>query len=552
MRNVIKLIAVIAAVSFAACDNAYDPSGPAVDPDAPRVHITTPAFGTIAGDVKTVTVTGTVIDESGVDSVKVNDVTATVGSDGTFTAEVPVHAGTNLLHAIALDAQGNAGKETRAVVAGPQATLNRQIPNAITATISAQTIDAVARGAATFIQDGNLTAAVAPMNPVVNAGAPDGPDCLYGQARITSMDVGTADIVMAPQSGGIFMSAELSNVKVGMHLQWAVACADGSRDITISASKISVQGMLKVGVAGRDFDISLTNQNVDITGFDLDLGGVPGTIVDLIHLDTAMGPILGFATERFVVPMLNKTLAGLNEVKTLDVFGTQVDIDVKPQSVTFTREGGTVLLNTTMRAKQDTGTFVYVNNTTPIMDMSHGFQLAVADDAANQLMTSLWSAKGLDMTLDLETSSYGSIGQLYDSVQLEAKVPPFVDASGEKLMMTVGDLVASFKLAGSVTTAVAINAEVALEVVNDADGALRFDVGDPTVYVDILDDGVEGSNILSSSEFEDIVSFALSRIVAVGSGTVGAVPLPSFGGVAVTSLTIDEQFGYLLVAGEVQ
>ena len=552
MRNVIKLFAVVASVGVVACDNPYDPNGPAIDPNAPRVHITTPARGTIAGDVKTVTVTGTVTDESGVDTVKVNDVSATVGSDGSFTAQVPVRAGTNLLHAIATDKQGNTGKETRAVVAGPQATLARQIPNAITATISAQTIDAVARGAATYIQDGNLSAAVAPMNPVVNAGAPEGPDCLYGQAHIKSLDVGTADIVMAPQDGGIFMSAELNNVKVGMHLQWAVACADGSRDITISASKISVQGMLNVGVAGRNFDIRLNNQNVGITGFDLDLGGVPGTIVDMLHLDTAMGPILGFATERFVVPMLNKSLAGLNEVKTVELFGKQVDVDVKPQSITFTREGGMVLLNTTMRAKDDSGTFVYVSNTTPVMDMSHGFQLAVADDAANQLMTSLWSAKGLDMTLDLKTGMYGNVGQLYDSVQLEAKVPPFVDAGGERLMMTVGDMVASFKLQGSVTTAVAINAEVGLEVIHDADGALRFDVGDPTVYVDILDDSIEGSNILSNSEFEEIVSFALSRIVAVGSGSVGAVPLPAFGGVAVKSLSIEEQFGYLVVAGEVQ
>jgi hypothetical protein len=552
MRNLIKLVAVIATVGSAACDNPYDPNGPAIDPNAPRVHITTPARGTIAGDVKTVTVTGTVTDDSGIDKVLVNDTVATVASDGTFTAQVPVHAGTNLLHAIATDKQGNTGKESRAVVAGPQATLARQIPNAITATVSAQAIDAVARGAATFIQDGNLTAAVAPMNPVVNVGAPDGPDCLYGQAHIKSLDVATADIVMAPQDGGIFMSAELNNVKVGMHLQWAVACADGSRDITISASKISVQGMLNVGVAGRNFDIRLNNQNVGITGFDLDLGGVPGTIVDMLHLDTAMGPILGFATERFVVPMLNKSLAGLNEVKTVELFGKQVDVDVKPQSITFNREGGMVLLNATMRAKGDSGNFVYVTNTTPVMDMSQGFQLAVADDTANQLMTSLWSAKGLDTTLDLKTGMYGTVGQLYDSVQLEAMVPPFVDAGGERLVMTVGDMLASFKLQGSVTTAVAINAEVGLEVIHDASGALRFDVGDPTVYVDILDESVEGSNPLSNSEFEEIVSFALSRIVAVGSGSVGAVPLPAFGGVAVTSLSIEEQTGYLVVAGEIQ
>ena len=56
------------------------------------------------------TVTGTVTDESGVDTVKVNDVSATVGSDGSFTAQVPVRAGTKLLHAIATYNQGKTGK----------------------------------------------------------------------------------------------------------------------------------------------------------------------------------------------------------------------------------------------------------------------------------------------------------------------------------------------------------------------------------------------------------------------------------------------------------
>ena len=88
MRNVSKLFAVIAAVGVAsACDNPYDPDAPAIDPDAPRVHITTPALGTNAGQVGTVTVTGTVTDDSGVASVKVNDTTASVATDGTFTAD---------------------------------------------------------------------------------------------------------------------------------------------------------------------------------------------------------------------------------------------------------------------------------------------------------------------------------------------------------------------------------------------------------------------------------------------------------------------------------
>jgi hypothetical protein len=551
MRH-LKLLGPIALVAFAGCaDHAYDPDAPAIDPNAPRVHITSPMRGTNAGDVAMLTVTGTASDDSGeVASVTVNDVPATLAGDGTWTAQVKLAPGTNLLHAIATDKQGNQGKESRAVVAGPQVTLARQVPDAITATISAQAFDAIGRGAAGFIKSGNLMTLVQGMNPVVDVGG--GPDCLYGQASITSMSVDDADIVLSPQQGGIFLSGELTNVRVGMHLQWAVSCLDGSRDIVISASKVLVQGNLVVGIIGRDFDIHLQNQNVQITGFDLQLGGVPQTIIDMLSLDTAMGPILGWATERFVVPMLNKSLAGLNDTKTIDVLGTQVDVDVKPSQIDFTNVGGKVLLHTTLRAHGDSGNFVFVQNTLPTMDMSHGFQLAVADDAANQLLTSLWSAKGLDKTVELEGGSYGEIGKLYDSVELKVAVPPFVDASDGKLTLTVGDMVGSFKLGTSVVTQVAINAQVELQVTKGMDGKLRFDVGTPTVYVDVIDEQIEGSNPLSNAQFEAIASFALTRIVAVGSGTVGAIPLPSVGGVSVTSLNIEQQHGYLIVDGEVQ
>ena len=479
-----KLLSLIA---LAACaDKAYDPDAPAIDPNAPRVHITSPARGTIAGDVQMIEVKGTATDDSGeVPSVVVNDVAATVTPDGNWSAYVKVVPGTNLLHAEAKDKQGNIGKESRAVVAGPQATIARQVPNAITATLSAQTFDAIGRGAAGFIKSPGMLTTLQGMNPVIDVGG--GPDCLYGQARITSFSVGDADVLMTPVNGGVFLSGELTNVRVGVHLDWAVACLDGSRDVTIGASHISVQGMLRVGIAGRDFDVRLENQNVQITGFDVDLGGVPGQIVDMLHLDTALGPILGFATEHFVVPMLNKSLAGLNDTKTVDVLGTQVNIDLSPSQINFTPVGGMVLLNTSLRASGDSGSFVYVENTLPAMDMSQGFQLAVADDAANQLLTSMWSAKGLDKTIELKNGSYGDVGKLYDAVELSVAVPPFVEATNDKLTLTVGDMVGSFKLGGSIVTQVAINAQVELKVVKGTDGKLRFDVGTPTVYVDVID-----------------------------------------------------------------
>src|SRR5262249_44021676 len=158
-------------------------------------------------------------------------------------------------------------------------------------------------------------------------------------------------------------------------------------------------------------------------------------------------------------------------------------------------------LDTTLRAHDDgNASFVFVPNQVPAMDRTMGFSLAIADDTANQLVTSLWAAKGLDKTLDLMTGPYGDVGKLYDSVGLKAMVPPFVDASSaDGLKLTVGDMIATFSLAGAPVTSVCINGVVDIQVKTDTDGALRLDVGMPTAYVDILDDQIEGSNQLSNA-----------------------------------------------------
>lgn len=539
------------AVALAGCaDKPYDPNGPAIDPNAPKVHITSPTRGTAAGDVTSVVVTGTATDDTAVASVTVNGLPAALAADGTWTATVPVVAGTNLLHAIATDPSGNTGKESRAVVAGPMQPIAMQVPNAITATLSAQTFDALGRGAAGYIMTADLEALVAPRNPVLNLNA--GHSCLYAQAAITSFTVGGAQITLAPQPGGLWLDTELDQLHIGMHLTYAAACLSGSRDITIAADHVSVTGMMTVGILNNNFDIHLDNPNVQLTNFQLDLGGIPGAIADLLDLNAALGPILGWATETFVVPMLNKSLANLNNTKTIDVLGTMVDIAVKPSKIDFSTDGAIVELDTSLRAHGDSGQYVYVANPIPAMDLSHGFQLAVADDAANQLLASLQSAKGLDKVIPLANGPYGDVGKLFDSVELSAAVPPYIDATGSALKLTIGDLMATFRNGEIVATEIAINAEVDLKVITGTDGALRFDVGQPTTYVDVLDEGVSGANQLSNAQFEAISSFALSRIVAVGSGSVGAIPLPSVGGVAVSNLSIGEQAGYLVVAGEIQ
>jgi hypothetical protein len=263
---------------------------------------------------------------------------------------------------------------------------------------------------------------------------------------------------------------------------------------------------------------------------------------------------VGWAARQLVVPALNSALGSLNDTRTVSVLGTPVDLHVAPARIAFDASGAVIELDTALRAHGDTGApgYVFLPSQEPAMATDRGFALAVADDAANQLLTSLWAARGLDRGFDLTTGSYGDIGTLYDRVELAAGVPPSISASGGALRLTIGDLIASFKNGDALATQVAVSAEVDVRVVGDASGLPRLDVGTPTTYVDVLDEHVTGANVLSNAQFEVIASFALARVIAIGSGAIGAIPLPALGGVAVTDLAITAQTGYLVVNGGVQ
>jgi hypothetical protein len=542
--------------ALAACDAPYEPDAPAIDPSAPRVHILSPARGTFAGDVATVEVRGTAIDDRVVTSVTVNGVHAVVEDDGSFRATVPVTPGTNLLHAIARDAQGNTGKETRAVVAGELSTLDRRVPSGITATLSAQTFEALGRGAAGFLANGDLQALIAPANPVVDRSSDHGqPDCAYAQAFVNGVEVGAAAVQLVPQTGGLGLDIALDDVQIDSFLRWAVLCIDGSRDAIATASRLRIRGMLKVGVAATGgFAIELEGTTIALTDFNVEVGGVPQSIIDLLDLDTRLGPVIAWAVGKYVVPMLDDALAGLNETRSVDVLGKTVDITVAPAKIDFSAAGAIVALDTELRARGDEPSpgWVYVANQLPAMDTSHGFQLAIADDAPNQLLGSFWAARGMEVALDLANGSYGQLGTLYNRVELAAQVPPHLDASGEALQLTIGDFMATFKNEGSIATRVAINARIAIEVVAGENGALKLDVGTPTTHVDVLDEDVDGSNPLSKAQFEAISTFALSRIAAFGSGAIGAIPLPSLGGVGVQDVSVRQQTGYVIIDGRVE
>lgn len=533
------------AIALAGCTVDSVDDAPAFDHDAPRVRIETPARGTAAGDVTHVLVTGTVSDDSGsVASLTVNGVAAVLGDDGSWAADVPVVAGTNLLRAIATDAQHNRGELTRAVSVGPTVTLGQRVTSGVQTTVSAQSLGALGRDAASFIAAGGLMPVAADMNPVVTARTSD---CQYATASITSLTVGDADVRLEPATGGIAVTTVVDNAVIGTHLAWMDSCTAGMTDATLTAQRVVVHGVLTVGIAGNGLAVHLEEPSVEITGFDPQLPDVPASIVQMLALDSAAGSVVRGLSERLIVPLATQPIATLATSRTIDVGGALVDVGVTPTHVSFTPDGGVITLDTLLRAHGDRGSFVMIPNAAPPAAAQGGLDLVVADDAANQLLASVWSAGGFDRTISLDGGAYPAIRKFYDTAELHLAAPPFVDASGSPLQLTVGDWLFTFKLGHAFGVTAAVHAKNALYVTADAGGSLRMAVSTPAVDVDII----EGGEAMTKAEYDAIKSFAQGRVQALTSAALAGIPLPALGKATLPTPWVDAQAGYLRVAGDV-
>src|SRR5205085_3363737 len=113
--------------------------------------------------------------------VVVNGTPATVASDGSFSATIPLAPGATLVHTVATDAAGGVATDTRSVEAGQRMAPGSNIGKAIATQISAAAFAKLAEVASSTISHADLTALIAPLNPIVHTGDPNGPDCLYAE-----------------------------------------------------------------------------------------------------------------------------------------------------------------------------------------------------------------------------------------------------------------------------------------------------------------------------------------------------------------------------------
>jgi hypothetical protein len=383
------------------------------------------------------------------------------------------------------------------------------------------------------------------MQPMQHSGDEDGPDCLYDEAFIDSVNFGNAVISLTPVDGGLAFSLEVDGLDVPAHANFAVACVDGSESMEVTADKVLVTGTLLITPNGKDgFTTTLDSPNVQLTGFNLDAGGIPGEIINMMDMNNAIGGIISIAAEKFMGPMMNTALGGLAGPKQVMVLGQTVDIAVTPTNLTFDSTGGTVGLSTSLMIEgaENSPGYIFTNNGTPAEMPGQGLTLGLADDLANEALAE-FTALGM-LKLSMPTN-----GGAFDSISIDMTTPPMIsaDPADGEMRLFLGDMKLTFTNAGTPVADAYMNAKVDLKIASvDNGNAVAVQLGTPTLNVDVGND-IPNATHLEDADLSTAVQLSLGSQIASVSALLAGIPLPSVAGLHLSNVSVLSDSGYVMV-----
>ena len=513
----------------------------------PELRVTSPKRGLLQSSAGRIVVEGTALpgsDGSAISKVLVNDVPVTVGADGSFVATIDVPLGALLLRTVAYSESGGSITDARAIQVGERRAVGSNVERAITATLSADAFAKLSSAAGPIIKNRDLTAMLAPMQPMVSLG-----DSIANvKLSITKLALGDASFKLTPVDGGLEFSVDLAKLDVSANAAYGgTLVPDGTKTINITADALTLAGTLVVTPAGTaGFSTKIASPTVRTTNLKLSTSGLIGAIVDLLqnNLASTTRDIITSAAERALQPLITEALGALAGPQRFDVLGKKLEFQIAPAAVAFSRAGAlvTIDMKAIIEGSESSAGFIFTPNGTPTLDVRNGIQLGLADDLLNELLAEVHALGLLDIHLNQD---FG----LFDQADIKLTLPPMVGASSKDgdLRLVLGDMIASLSKQGQPLLSAAINAQIDLEAKPGAepqDVALEF--GHVGLFVNLLDSAAADDDTQRAAaagiglQLESLTKFVIK------------VPVPSVAGVSLDTLALRADSGYVVVSGHVK
>lgn len=551
--------------SLAGCTGSITGGIPGLgDDDGPRenippiIEIVSPQRGVFTED-SVAEIQGRVTDnESGVQSVTVNAQPVVLNDDGTFTGQINLPPGITIIDTVATDLAGNTANDSRALLAGQLGQLSYPVADGVVAHLSALAMQGYGGLVSDVANNIDFTALATALNPVVNTG--DG----CNSAKIYVNDVGRENVEVAiePQNGGLGAQVAIRKVVVTGRVTFRALCIGGSAGWTIRADAYDVGGKIVPTLASGDIDIALDGVSSGFRGFNLDVNGVPGFIEDLFEdrvRDYLAGMMRGKITE-LVPPLATDFLAEfLSDAWSVSVLGQQVDFSVYPSAMTWTAEGGLIVMDTrsTIPGYEDA---MYLSTPTtrpsPNAMAAPGIRLAVADDVLNQLVSGLWASGALeDVLLPLDGDQLSAaFGGDVASMSLTLMLPPVAsfDTQTGTGRITIGDLqLEATGQSGETLAKIVISSDIDLAVETSTDGRVKVITRAARIVPQILEQSDALLTPLDNQKVTALADIAIKMMSDKVDELLDSLPVPGLADATIMSPTFQSASGYLLMGGQI-
>ncbi|MGE0403495.1 MAG: hypothetical protein AB7T06_42715 [Kofleriaceae bacterium] len=527
-----------------------------VDETPPTIEITSPERGTFAQGSE-VQVTGFVHDDSPGVIARVNGQDITPAADGSFSATVPVAEGISIIQSFAVDKANNETRDVRAVMAGTLATSDGSQVSPLGARVGAQTFGKLGTALGAMAEGMDWTAIGRAMNPVYNSSG-----CNSAKIDIESINISNIDVALVPTAGKLGTEVLLSNVVVDMDADFRAVCISGSTSIKVRSSLAHINGDLALAVKAGAIDTTLPAASVQLDGFSIDIGGVPGAIESLIKGEArkAVEKALTNAIKDKVPELANEQLSGLlAKPFAADVLGHPVSLTTSPKEITLSADGLFVAVDTKVKVTGGEGG-MYISSPTPMtaaLMPTTGIGAAIADDTLNQLFSGLWAAGAIDQDVGLD-GNLAVLAALLDddaaSLSISASLPPTVSGDGAALTLSIGDLMIDVKdSGGNQIQQIALSVKTSLQASPTQTGTITLAVGQPELFAQVITQNADVvDRPMTSEQFEGIIGGAWGLVGGQADQALAGLHMPTIGGVTLGAPSLAGNAGYLVADIPVQ
>ncbi|MDP6932287.1 MAG: hypothetical protein QGG40_05190 [Myxococcota bacterium] len=520
-------------------DQQLRDSKPTIEPD---LSLTTPAAGAWVNAGLT-SVEGQSQD---MQTIELDGVAAELHEDGSYTAQVALERGVNVVEAVGTDLAGDTMYRRNGVLAGDFADPSKQIHNAAGIRLNQGGIDLVVEQVEDKATEIDLNERLLELNPVYENSyevwAWDAASVMVDVEQLSHAD---PVLTATPTSGLLDVSIVLPDFDVDLLAYGEVVSWDFDVEVELAATAARIDTSVLIGANDGLLVVDLAEAELELEGFTYDTSLLPDEIEEIFFVDEIRDLLEEAVLEELedqVPELLEEVLRDLDFTYGTELMGLEIEVAAELADVFVDDDGIEVVADMLVEIEssidQTYAGYLYAGDAILELESSSDLAVGISDDLINRMLFGAWRGGVLEMEMSSTDDSLNELvlDRLHTdeaTITVSSNLPPVLVERDGQVEAQIAELMVEIETPGgelgdNLTLAVAGFADVALEV---DDGAIRLDLGDLEAILEVRDNDWGASNEAITQLVEEILPIE-AFLLLLGDLSI---PIPELSGITVAS-----------------